>query len=421
MKGDLKMKRSSVLICIIAIFFVTDVSAARRNRASRRTKEKPTPTPRAMPWSADDVPDELRPFDTAARTGDDVDTVLNMLELAHGAHILSELDLAALAYDAALTRIDTVDAKSKTAKRARSKFVPEEEKVFKGEPYERSMAYFYRGILAAQQGDYELARACFRSASFYDSSAALEYEGDYVIHYWMEAKMDQLLGLQDRADEVLQWASESAEMAGLRPRAIPSLDSSANVILVLEAGSSPVKVGIGAYGSKLHFDSPTTSPPEAGISLLSEGTEIMRFNYPTEDILAQARSRGQRMADRINNSKAAFKSFTQAMGTGAMVAGAGIMGQSRNRRDMAAGAGVAALGLLATAISKSANPAADTRYWKSLPSHIYIVPLVVEQETRVQIRALRDQTSNSETYNISIAPPAESELTSFVLVPLRGL
>ncbi len=403
-----------IAIAIGLILVSPLLSTARVGKAAKKTP-KPTPTPRQLPWTSDSIPESLQAYDTAARTGDEVDLVLNILEVGHGLHLLGDIDMAAQVYDTALVRIDTVDAKSKTAKRARSLFVPEEEKTFKGEPYERSMAFFYRGILASQQADYELARACFRSASFYDSSAAQEYEGDYTIHYWMEAKMDQLLGENERAEEVFQWASESSEITDLSPNPIPSTDPTANVILIIEAGSSPIKIGTGSYASILAFDPPSWPPPENGLAVNCGSNELIKMEQPTEDLLAQARSRGLRMADRINTSKAAFKSFTDAVGTGAMLAGAGVMASSRNTDDLAAGGAILLGGLIIKGIAASANPTADTRYWQSLPTHIHILPLIMDEQAELQIDALTIGNHVRKSTTVSCTP-GTSTRPEFILV-----
>ena len=54
----------------------------------------------------------------------------------------------------ALDRIEAVYADNAKAEAARSKFTKENAKDFKGEPYERAMAYYYRGLAYLAEGDY---------------------------------------------------------------------------------------------------------------------------------------------------------------------------------------------------------------------------------------------------------------------------
>ena len=73
--------------------------------------------------------------------------------------------------DDAIARIGGIIANSADAARARSLFSPESSKVFIGEPYERVMAFYYRGLLYWRDGQPDNARACFRSAQLLDSDA----------------------------------------------------------------------------------------------------------------------------------------------------------------------------------------------------------------------------------------------------------
>lgn len=408
------------LIGILILAFANGSFSADKSGSKNRriTKSESKPVTVDLPWTTDDVPPSLSQFDNNARNGDEVDRVLNVLEIGYGAQHSGKTDLAVKAYDYALDQIDSIDAKSKTSQRARSLFAGEEEKVFKGEPYERSMAFFYRGVLAAQAKEYELARACFRSASFYDSNSAQQYEGDYVIHYWMEAKMDQLLGETDRAVEVFQWAAESAEIANLQPASIPSTDPSANVILIVEAGSCPVKVGLGQYKSVLSFDPPLQAPPEGGIALKQGTVELIRLSQPTEDILSQARSRGKRMADRINNSKAAFKSFSDAIGTGAIIGGGVLASQSNNRDSGMAGGILLLSGLIMKGVSQATNPTADLRSWSSLPTQIYLVPAILESNIDLELWGF-DAAGNPIGSKTIAVTPGIAQNPNFLLVRLN--
>ena len=64
---------------------------------------------------------------------------------------------------------------------------PKRKKTFIGEPYERSMAYFYRGVIYWMDGELDNARACFKSAEFEDSDAENEeYTGDWVLPDYLD-------------------------------------------------------------------------------------------------------------------------------------------------------------------------------------------------------------------------------------------
>ena len=84
--------------------------------------------------------------------------------------------------DDALLTLGGIYGKDPNAKKARSYFHSENKKTFIGEPYERVMAYYYRGILYWMDGEPDNARACFRTGQLEDSSTEGEqYSGDYVL------------------------------------------------------------------------------------------------------------------------------------------------------------------------------------------------------------------------------------------------
>src|SRR5687767_12548594 len=62
--------------------------------------------------------------------------------------------------DDALARIGGIYGTDASAKKARGYFSEESKKTFIGEPYERVMAYYYRGILYWMDGEVDNARAC---------------------------------------------------------------------------------------------------------------------------------------------------------------------------------------------------------------------------------------------------------------------
>src|SRR5262249_27828087 len=84
--------------------------------------------------------------------------------------------------DDALLTLGGITTADKEARKARGYFHEESRKAFHGEPYERVMAYFYRGILYWMDGEPDNARACFRSGQVQDSDTQnKEYAGDYVL------------------------------------------------------------------------------------------------------------------------------------------------------------------------------------------------------------------------------------------------
>src|SRR5690606_38369046 len=88
-------------------------------------------------------------------------------------------------------------------------------KIFKGDPYERSMTYFYRGVLYMQDREWDNARACFRSAIIMDAFAEDEqYRGDWALFDYLIGVCEVQLRRATQAREA--FALASANYRGFR-------------------------------------------------------------------------------------------------------------------------------------------------------------------------------------------------------------
>ena len=107
------------------------------------------------------------------------DKVLWQYRTAAAAMRQAKFDEAKPLLDDALLTLRGIYGSDAEARKARGYFSKEARKTFIGEPYERSMAYFYRGVIYWRDGELDNARACFRSAEFEDSDAEqAEYKGE---------------------------------------------------------------------------------------------------------------------------------------------------------------------------------------------------------------------------------------------------
>src|SRR5437016_468735 len=149
--------------------------------------------------------------------------------------------------DDALVTLGGIYGPDKEAKRARGYFSPEARKTFIGEPYERVMAYYYRGILYWIDSEPDNARACFRSGQIIDSDTENKtYSSDYVLLDYLDGLATAKLG--GDASDALKRAEAEARMA--RP---PTWASQSNVLLFVEFGSGPAKYATGEYAEQLRF------------------------------------------------------------------------------------------------------------------------------------------------------------------------
>src|SRR5262249_3475268 len=158
-----------------------------------------------------------------------------------------QFDVAKRYLDSALTRVQGVFGPDSDARKARSYFHGEAKKTFMGEPYERSMAYIYRGILYWMDGEPDNARACFRSAEMEDSDTEKhEYAGDWVLPDYLDGLATLKLG--GDGSHAFKLAQASAK--GIK---LPPYDPKSNVLFFFEFGPGPIKYATGEYAQELRF------------------------------------------------------------------------------------------------------------------------------------------------------------------------
>ena len=175
------------------------------------------------------------------------DRVLLTLQAGMTAMDEGDLQLAGQLFDDALEGITAVYGNSEQAARARGLWQNEQSKIYKGEPYERSMAHYYRGLLDLMAGDYDNARASFRGGLLQDAFAEEgQHRADFALLVFLDAWCSQQLG-----DEAL--ANESyAELEGLRPGfQRPPADH--RILVIGETGRAPRKLQDGIGGNKLVY------------------------------------------------------------------------------------------------------------------------------------------------------------------------
>jgi len=307
----------------------------------------------------------------AIASGPARDRVLWQYRLAAAAMRQGKFELAKQNLDDALLTLGGIYGKDKDAKKSRSYFHAEAKKTFIGEPYERAMAYIYRGILYWMDGERDNARACFRSAEFEDSDTEQhEYAGDWVLPEHLDGLATAKLG--GDGSDAFKRAQASAKGVKLPP-GLPE----ANALFFVEFGPGPTKYATGQYGQELRFNTPASPVASAGLKVNSLEIPIA----PTDDVAFQATTRGGRVMDHILGNKAVFKSTTDAAGTVAMLGGFTTAAVSHDRTAQEVGLGIALAGLATKIVSAATVPAADTRAWDNLPRYLSFasVPLPAGQ------------------------------------------
>jgi tetratricopeptide (TPR) repeat protein len=297
------------------------------------------------------------------------DRVLWQYRTAAAALRQGRFALAQSLLDDAILTLQGIYGKDPEARKARGYFHPEARKTFIGEPYERSMAYIYRGVLYWREGQLDNARACFRSAEFEDSDTADKtYAGDWVLPDYLDGLATTKLG-GDGSDALRR------ARANARNVTLPDYNPRANVLVFVEFGPGPLKYATGPYHEQLRFQTRKTSL--IGARIQAGGLKL--FVAPTDDVNYQATTRGGRVMDYILGNKAVFKATTDTAGDAAILGGAVLAtaGQGRNSAADEVGLGLMLAGLASKLVSAGARPEADTRAWDNLPQYISCATLVL--------------------------------------------
>ncbi|MBC7952112.1 MAG: hypothetical protein H7Z12_09895 [Rhodospirillaceae bacterium] len=342
-----------------------------------------------------DKPAELQKHFMVTLTQGKRNQVLNDMRLGLAAMEMGDNALAERLLDDALLSIESIYVNNADAATARELFAKELVKDFKGEPYERAMAYYYRGLLYMRAGDYDNARASFKGGFIQDSFADEDQNrADFGLLQYLQGWASRCRGNGVTADE------DFKEFAGTNDK-FPLPAGSDNTLVLVETGSAPVKYSQGDTNSdkpkylKFRRASPTETaqiaftetvqPPAPKKGEKPKPARDVSHSLKLtqlEDIYFQASTRGGREFDSVLAGKAQFKSVTNTVGNVAL-AGAVLAASYANnantyqqQRDGAAAAGILLLvGVLAKAASEAAEADADIRYWDNLPDRVHAVSL----------------------------------------------
>ncbi len=297
----------------------------------------------------------------ASPVGDD--GVLRHMTAGKQAFDRGDWSIAAEHFDQAISGIEAVYGPE--AARARELFRAEAQKPFKGENYERAMAFYYRGLLDLNAGDFENARASFESGLLQDS---LSLNEDFAQDF---ASLEYLSGWASRCAGSAQLAQESfARAAALNP-SLQAPASSTRTLVIGEAGYGPVKYASQEEVSELRY----VRHPDSGDDYqLRLGNTLLD---PVESLYYQSVSRGPRAADMIATGKLGVKKSSRSLAKGAqqtagflaaLAPSTGVVAPAM----IAAAAGSLGVAMVAGKVSGEVTAAADTRQWQDLPGTLFL-------------------------------------------------
>lgn len=340
------------------------MTSSTAKRALRGLVRAALAVPLALPLAAQaDYAAELGKLKSAKPN----DATLVTLQAGLAAFSENKMPEATRHFDLALDVIEGMFADTESAAKARSLWYAEGAKDFKGEPYERAMAFYYRGLAYLADADYENARASFRSGLLQDAFAEeQQYRADFTSLMLLEGWANQLAGDQAQAQDA--YAEVARAKSGWQ-----APPANANLLVVAELGGSPRKVADGIDNHEIRYFKPKRTP-ERQLRVQLDGQAVQPVLV--EDVYYQASTRGGRAIDSIIAGKASFKQTTADIGMAAtnVANELKVYAPAVGSSGRALG-GLVAVGAIASMISANVQPRADVRYWNNLPETIHIAAL----------------------------------------------
>lgn len=265
-------------------------------------------------------------------------------------------------FEAAMPAAGQILQADASTRMAQSLFSPENVKGFHGEPYERAMGWFYRGLIYWMDGELANARACFRTAQLMDALAEKHvHRADWVMLDYLDGFITAKLGKDGSA--ALQRAREHAGAI-----ALPDYNPAANTLLVLQTGFGPVKKSGSDVGEALVYDGGHSDVAQIRITVAGQTVTAPIF----DNLTVQASTRGSRAMDLVLARKATVKKVGDTIGDVGTVPGV-VLVDYEDTRD--AGLALLGVGLVGKFIGNSVEPRADTRTWNNLPQHLSFAAL----------------------------------------------
>jgi tetratricopeptide (TPR) repeat protein len=233
----------------------------------------------------------------------------------------------------------------------------ESSKIWRGDPYEKSMNSYYLGVIELLRGVNDNAYAGFKNAIFNDSSNAGEqYECDFAPAWFLEGYAMARLG--DSAT-----ATNDFEKARALAPDCPALaaGSAGNLLVIVDVGRGPTKIAVGHHGEATRFlDHPERADH---VTIVADGKAV-GATRKAGDVYFQASTRGGRAFDAVLKGKAIYKSAAAAAGVTTLLLA------DEMKEKYQTGAVAVGIGLLLSSFLVSST--ADTRHWTTLPAEVQL-------------------------------------------------
>ncbi len=296
----------------------------------------------------------------------DEDVVLNNLRLGLAALADGDRTEAELALGRAYELLST--AGLNRDRTTASVLLYEGVRIWKGEPFEQALAYYWMAALYATLGEWDNVRAAAANALFRLTDFGNDRHGgnytvvdtDFALGFLLEAIGSDLSGTSGRDEQLLAALK-------IEPRVAPVADAvrrrAYDTLLIVDYGRGPVKTAYGADDSLVRFESRDRGGGDLVIQV--DGRRVGRF-APVCDVSAMAIDHRWNNLEDVRRAKSDIGTVLVAGGAGAAIYG------GFNDSPATALAGLAAV-LVGALLKESA--AADTRYLEFSPESIYLAPV----------------------------------------------
>ncbi len=290
-------------------------------------------------------------------------------------------------------------------------------KVWKGQPFERAMAFYYLGLIFLIKGEYENARASFQNSLFRlrkysrpnsslpPAERFARADSNFTLGYFCLGLCNLKLGHPNLARASFQRAkSLNPSLASVITR---MYQPQTNGIIFVDYGRGPIRRPAGMYGQQTVFTpTPWQAGPPPPLIMWDNNRQIRGVSQGAMvNTLALAQEKRWLTIDTIRQAKA-------IVGTGLMAGGlaASTYGAYHHDETLAlAGLGASLLGATIAASSQ-----ADARYWQMLPRTVYAAPIHLTRGQNV----IRVQAGGQVSAPISINySPSSSYRIFYVRLP----
>lgn len=371
-----------------------------------------------------DVPPYLVGPHQALRDDGERNWVLHLNTMAVAAMRAGDGALARRLLDESILHINNVFGMDPGARRARSLWFAEDAKLFKGDPHERSMTFFYRGVLYMQDGDWDNARASFRAANFQDQFAEEEqFRSDWTIFDYLIAACEVRMGQAYFAREAFERGLRNyRELGGaydalgvggfpVMVEALRPVTREDNLLVIVQSGTHPRKVPTGRHGEFLGYRRGNAPTPSASVRV---GDDAWRPAVFTDSVYFQATTRGGRYFDRIAGRKVIFKEGAKMASVATGIAGYTFLLAGKNEEAAIIGFALLGLALTFDLVNALIQPRADTRTWTGIPDAVGVytesLPAGIHD---ISVRHAGGRTAGGEVH----LPPPGAGLTVVLHFP----